>query len=189
MENKLKQEISKEQPADNVEVYDVTLKVSTDNGATWEEVTKENFPKEGLEVAFDLPAGIKAEEVDQYDFLIAHLKEDGTTELLKPTLKEDKLVVVVSGLSPFAVSWKTKEQPIPTTKPTATPAPTNKPTNAPASTNKPNAAGTNRATPAPAKAATIPQTADSFPRVPVAAAALLGLSGLIVLLFRKKERK
>ena len=199
----LKEEIAKEQPAEDgkTEFYEVTLRIKNEDGTIGEEVTKENFPQEGMEVAFDLPNDIKAEEADNYDFLIAHLKNDGNTELLKPALKDGKLVVTVHSLSPFAVSWKAKEQPAPTEKPT--PAPTEKPT--PAPTSKPNssnnnnsnstsnsAAGTakpSQATPAPAGTARVPQTSDSFPIVPLAAVALLSLNGLIVLILRKREQK
>ena len=196
----LKEEIAKEQPAEDgkTEFYEVTLRIKNEDGTIGEEVTKENFPQEGLEVAFDLPNDIKAEEADNYDFLIAHLKNDGNTELLKPALKDGKLVVTVHSLSPFAVSWKAKKQPAPTEKPT--PAPTEKPTSAP--TSKPNsnnsnstsnsAAGTakpSQATPAPASTTRVPQTSDSFPIVPLAAVALLSLNGLIVLILRKREQK
>ena len=201
----LKEEIAKEQPAEDgkTEFYEVTLRIKNEDGTIGEEVTKENFPQEGLEVAFDLPNDIKAEEADNYDFLIAHLKNDGNTELLKPALKDGKLVVTVHSLSPFAVSWKAKEQPAPTEKPT--PAPTEKPTATPAPTSKPNSSNSNnsnstsnsaagtaktsQATPAPASTARVPQTSDSFPIVPLAAVALLSLNGLIVLILRKREQK
>ena len=200
----LKEEIAKEQPAEDgkTEFYEVTLRIKNEDGTIGEEVTKENFPQEGLEVAFDLPNDIKAEEADNYDFFIAHLKNDGNTELLKPALKDGKLVVTVHSLSPFAVSWKAKEQPAPTEKPT--PAPTEKPTATPAPTSKPNSSNSNnsnstsnsaagtaktsQATPAPASTARVPQTSDSFPIVPLAAVALLSLNGLIVLILRKREK-
>ena len=199
----LKEEIAKEQPAEDgkTEFYEVTLRIKNEDGTIGEEVTKENFPQEGLEVAFDLPNDIKAEEAENYDFLIAHLKNDGNTELLKPALKDGKLVVTVHSLSPFAVSWKAKEQPAPTEKPT--PVPTEKPTSAP--TSKPNSSNSNnsnstsnsaagtakpsQATPAPASTTRVPQTSDSFPIVPLAAVALLSLNGLIVLILRKREQK
>lgn len=201
----LKEEIAKEQPAEDgkTEFYEVTLRIKNEDGTIGEEVTKENFPQEGLEVAFDLPNDIKAEEADNYDFLIAHLKNDGNTELLKPALKDGKLVVTVHSLSPFAVSWKAKEQPAPTEKPT--PAPTEKPTATPAPTSKPNSSNSNnsnstsnsaagtakpsQATPAPASTTRVPQTSDSFPIVPLVAVALLSLNGLIVLILRKREQK
>ena len=109
--------------------------------------------------------------------------------------------MTVHSLSPFAVSWKAKEQPAPTEKPT--PAPTEKPTSAP--TSKPNSSNSNnsnstsnsaastakpsQATPAPAGTTRVPQTSDSFPIVPLAAVALLSLNGLIVLILRKREQK
>ena len=111
--------------------------------------------------------------------------------------------MTVYSLSPFAVSWKAKEQPAPTEKPT--PAPTEKPTATPAPTSKPNSSNSNnsnsasnsaagtakpsQATPAPASTTRVPQTSDSFPIVPLVAVALLSLKGLIVLILRKREQK
>ena len=49
-----KKAISKNQSADNIEVYDVKLMISTDNGAHWSEATDANFPAGGIDVTFDL---------------------------------------------------------------------------------------------------------------------------------------
>lgn len=200
---KLKLESSKKLSSDNIVVYEVRLQVSTD-GINWVDATAENFPKNGLEISFTLPNGITAETAAQYDFVVSHMKDSGEVELLTPALKDGKLVVTVSSLSPFGISWKLKEQPKPseepkpTQAPTATPAPTAAPAASDASSNSGNSSGTTsapastaapKATAAPtAPAAVIPQTADSFPLVLLAILALCSaaaLTGLVIC--RKKE--
>ena len=114
-----KKAISKNQSADNIEVYDVKLMISTDNGAHWSEATDANFPAGGIDVTFDLPKGITAANYDQFSILVSHMKDSGEVELLTPTLQNGKLVVHVTELSPFAVSWTAKAQPSPV--PTAEP--------------------------------------------------------------------
>ena len=190
IEDKLKQESSQEFASDNLLVYDVTLKVSTDGGKTWQKATAENFPKDGLEISFDLPNGITAETADQYTFLISHMKGDATVELLPPVLKDGKLTVTVHSLSPFGISWKAKEQPKPTEQPTATPAPTAKPSNSsttPKATAAPKATDAPKATAAPA--APIPQTADSFPLVMLAVLALCSAAALAGLTICRSKKK
>ena len=200
---KLELESSKKLSSDNIVVYEVKLQVSKD-GVTWFDATAENFPKNGLEISFTLPNGITAETAAQYDFVVSHMKDSGEVELLTPALKDGKLVVTVSSLSPFGISWKLKEQPKPseepkpTQAPTATPAPTAAPAASDASSNSGNSSGTTsapastaapKATAAPtATAAVIPQTADSFPLVLLAILALCSaaaLTGLVIC--RKKE--
>lgn len=200
---KLELESSKKLSSDNIVVYEVRLQVSTD-GINWVDATAEDFPKNGLEISFTLPNGITAETAAQYDFVVSHMKDSGEVELLTPALKDGKLVVTVSSLSPFGISWKLKEQPKPseepkpTQAPTATPAPTAAPAASDASSNSGNSSGTTsapastaapKATAAPtAPAAVIPQTADSFPLVLLAILALCSaaaLTGLVIC--RKKE--
>lgn len=190
---KLKLESSKKLSSDNIVVYEVKLQVSTD-GVNWVDATAENFPQNGLEISFTLPSGITDETAAQYDFVISHMKDSGEVELLTPALKDGKLVVTVSSLSPFGISWKLKEQP----KPSEEPKPTQAPTASDASSNSssssaasstPAATAAPKATAAPtAQATVIPQTADSFPLVPLAALALCSaaaLTGLVI--FRKKK--
>lgn len=183
----LKQETAKKLAVDNLVVYDVRLKVRVDGGE-WVDATKESFPKNGLTVDFALPAGITVDTAAQYDFLISHMKDDGTVELLVPTLTDGKLTVTVGSLSPFGVSWKAKEQPKPIEQPTATPAPTQAPTATPAPTAAPSAtaapkpAATAAPTATPAPAAVIPQTADPLPLgllVTLLCASAIGLTALV----------
>lgn len=199
---KLKLESSKKLSSDNIVVYEVRLQVSTD-GINWVDATAEDFPKNGLEISFTLPNGITAETAAQYDFVVSHMKDSGEVELLTPALKDGKLVVTVSSLSPFGISWKLKEQPKPseepkpTQAPTATPAPTAAPAASDASSNSGNSSGTTsapastaapKATAAPtAPAAVIPQTADSFPLVLLAILALCSAAALTGLVICRKK--
>lgn len=200
---KLKLESSKKLSSDNIVVYEVKLQVSKD-GVTWFDATAENFPKNGLEISFTLPNGITAETAAQYDFIVSHMKDSDEVELLTPALKDGKLVVTVSSLSPFGISWKLKEQPKPseepkpTQAPTATPAPTAAPAASDASSNSSNSSGTTsapastaapKATAAPtAPAAVIPQTADSFPLVLLAMLALCSAAALTGLVICRKKK-
>lgn len=200
---KLKLESSKKLSSDNIVVYEVKLQVSKD-GVTWVDATAEDFPKNGLEISFTLPNGITAETAAQYDFVVSHMKDSGEVELLTPALKDGKLVVTVSSLSPFGISWKLKEQPKPseepkpTQAPTATPAPTAAPAASDASSNSSNSSGTTsapastaapKATAAPtAPAAVIPQTADSFPLVLLAMLALCSAAALTGLVICRKKK-
>ena len=140
---KLKLESSKKLSSDNIVVYEVRLQVSTD-GINWVDATAEDFPKNGLEISFTLPNGITAETAAQYDFIVSHMKDSGEVELLTPALKDGKLVVTVSSLSPFGISWKLKEQP----KPSEEPKPTQAPTATPAPSDTPEASASPEATPA-----------------------------------------
>lgn len=71
-------------PQANVAVYDVTLMVSTDNGSTWKEATKDNFPTGGkLTVTLPYPEGTDS----SYTFTVVHMfttndfgKAPGSTE-------------------------------------------------------------------------------------------------------------
>lgn len=214
---KLKQEISAMLDTENLVVYDVHLKISTDGGATWIDADTSNFPTDGLEVGFELPDGITADTAVNYSFLISHMKPNAEVELLTPTLKDNKLVVKVYSLSPFGISWKAKRQPSATSTPTPvptpniTPAPSATPqpaaTQAPTATNDPaatqipaavnNRSASATATPKPetasastAKTASIiPRTADDFPLSVLAMLALCGLAGIggLVILRRKKH--
>ena len=166
--------------------------------------TDKNFPKNGLEVSFALPKDITSETAAQYDFIVSHMKDSGEVELLSPALKDGKLVVTVSSLSPFGISWKLKEQPKPseepkpTQAPTATPAPTAAPAASDSSSNSSNSSGATsaptstaapKATAAPtAQAAVIPQTADSFPLVLLAVLALCSAAALAGLVICRKKK-
>ena len=100
---------------EQVQVMDVTLQVQVVNETTkekeWVEVTPENFPTEGLEVTFDPPAGTN---VNDFNFVVVHMftspGKAGQVEVLTPTVRDGKLVVKFSALSPVSISWKAKPQ-------------------------------------------------------------------------------
>ena len=79
---------------------EITLEVKTENG--WVEVTKENFPKNGIEILIPYPG----ESGIFYDFEVAHLRDDGKIEIMDYRKTRDGLVVKVHSLSPFAVTYE-----------------------------------------------------------------------------------
>ncbi len=151
-----------------------------------------------------MPSGITDETAAQYDFVISHMKDSGEVELLTPALKDGKLVVTVSSLSPFGISWKRKEQPSraksrsPRKRP---PRPPRRRLLLPRVMLPPTAAilpalllplastAAPKATAAPtAPAAVIPQTADSFPLVLLAMLALCSAAALTGLVICRKKK-
>lgn len=110
--------------------YEITLKVQKADG-TWETVTPENFPKEGIKVTIPYN-GLDPEKLD---FVVTHLissgDKAGEIEVLKHTEGKTGLEATVYSLSPFAVTYQSKEDAVPeataTPEPTATPAPTTAP--------------------------------------------------------------
>lgn len=99
---------------EQIQVIDVALEIQVVNekgNPEWVEVTEENFPTEGLEVTFDPPAGTN---VNDYNFVVVHMftspEKAGQVEVLTPTVRDGKLVVKFSALSPVSISWKAKPQ-------------------------------------------------------------------------------
>ena len=97
----------------NTVVYDVKLQISTDGGETWIDATKDNFPKEGIELELDYPEGTNSEE---QDFTVMHMVtaevngfEPGEIENLDVTEDKDKLKMTVHSLSPFSITWEDAE--------------------------------------------------------------------------------
>lgn len=95
--------------AANIVVYDVDLLINI-GGNEWKQVTKDNFPKEGLTITLPYPSGTGK---DTHDFTVAHMFtadmngfKAGDVEY--PVVKKtaDGLTFKVSGLSPVAVGWK-----------------------------------------------------------------------------------
>ena len=190
---KFKQEVGKKQSADNLEVYDVVLKISYDGGATWVNATAENFPAEGIDVAFDLPADIKTEDAAKYTFVVAHMKDNGEVELMDYRMEDGKLIVHVNSLSPFAISWAVKQQPNPAT-PTPSPAGGSSQTNnkGNGSQNTVTAQQTTTSASATAKPAPqktiIPQTGDEQPLVLYMVLAVVGMVGFAGVYLKKKKQ-
>ena len=110
-------------------LYDVTFQVSFDGGKTYEAVTPENFPKDGLVVTVPYPDGTGK---DSHVFKVAHMfavemngHKPGDTETPTPTNTDEGIQFRVSGLSPVLVSWttvnKTETQPSSEPGPQTTP--------------------------------------------------------------------
>ncbi|MCD8045763.1 MAG: DUF6273 domain-containing protein [Clostridiales bacterium] len=96
-------------PEGNTIIYDVTLMVSDDGGATWQEATASNFPADGLTIVLPYPDGTGK---DTHDFAVTHMftttdfgNTPGDTENLAVTKTDDGIKVTVTGLSPIAVAW------------------------------------------------------------------------------------
>lgn len=97
-----------------VEVRDVTLAYSVDGGKNWIPATEENFPTKGITVALDLPEGTNAAD---YEFSVTHMftvnserlgTKAGATETPEVTIRDGKIVVTLTGLSPVSIAWKEK---------------------------------------------------------------------------------
>lgn len=209
IEKELVKQLSDEISGCKVSIYDVKLMLDFGDGSLIE-AEENSFPAGGMDVWFDLPDGVTAENFSQFDIEVAHMlctrDHAGEVELLKdPELDaaNGKLKVHVGSFSPFAIGWKAK----PASGPVVTPGTgsTGSNTNAGNSSNtaagnaggtaaaasgtaKPAGAADNKAA-VPAKSGLIPQTSDSFPLLPVAGIALVSLAavGLLALLKKKKH--
>ena len=146
----------------SVKYYEVTLEISFDGGKTFVPVTKENMPAEGVVVTLSYPAGTNAQN---YDFVVIHVLDDGTTETLTPVKAADGLQVTVKSLSPFAVAYKA--------------APATQPDNTKGATQQ------NGGKAAPGRA---PHTGDSSPIVLWTVALLASTAGAVLVLRRKYDR-
>ena len=81
--------------------FDLTLKVSDDNGKTWKEY-KLNLERPEAEIIIQYPDGISKDTDPKY-VEILHFLENGTSEQIKFTFEDDGIHMKVSGLSPFAI--------------------------------------------------------------------------------------
>ena len=93
----------------NVAVYDVKLMVNV-NGTGWQEVTKDDFPSDGLTVTLPYPAGTGK---DTHYFAAAHMFtadmngfQAGDIEYPDVAKTEKGIEFKVKGLSPIAIGWK-----------------------------------------------------------------------------------
>lgn len=97
----------------NTVVYDVKLQITTDGGKTWTDAAKENFPEEGISIGLDYPEGTSAED---QDFTVLHMVSEnmdgydaGDIEVMDAVEEEGGLVMNVSSLSPFSITWEDVE--------------------------------------------------------------------------------
>ena len=91
-------------------LYDVKLMVSTDGGKTWDKVTKDNFPTEGLEIVLPYPQGTGK---DTHEYTVIHMftekvngNNPGEMEFPAVSRQNDGLHFRVTGLSPILLGWK-----------------------------------------------------------------------------------
>jgi len=110
--------VAEEYSEEQTKVMDIELVVTVTDaeGNTKDvKVTEENFPRAGLEVVFDPPAGTN---VNDYTFLVSHLvttgDKAGTVETVTTTIRDGKIVAKFMSLSPVSISWKAKPQAVAT---------------------------------------------------------------------------
>ena len=115
VEGKLKEIIGSQDDGayeDNVEVMDVKLQFSLDDGSHWIDATEENFPVEGITTTLSYPSGTGK---DTHDFFVTHMFTTtssrlgtiaGETENPEVTETEEGIQVTLKGLSPVAIGYK-----------------------------------------------------------------------------------
>lgn len=94
---------------ENSMVYDAKLMVSFDNGKTFVEATKENYPVGGkITVTIPYPEGTD----ETYEFKVVHMftisvngQMPGSTEIPEITKTATGITFEVNGLSPISISW------------------------------------------------------------------------------------
>ncbi len=115
---------------ENLVVFDATLKVSFDAGATWVNADLEHLPADGKVLVFlsyeQLSALTDATLNSEYEYVVSHMftttdfgKIPGELEYPAVTKTADGIQFYVTGLSPIAVAWeKIPEQPVQPVQPT-----------------------------------------------------------------------
>ena len=110
--NEAATEILPDVKKEDIKVVDITLEMSSDGGKTWEKVTPENFPEEGMDVIIPYPEGM---DMFSHDYIIAHLittgEDAGKVEYPKVTKEKDGMRIHINSTSPFAIGWKTVPNP------------------------------------------------------------------------------
>lgn len=101
--------------AENSEVHDVKLYISTDGGRSWIEADETNFPKEGIALTLPYPEGTNKTD---YKFVVAHIFtadlngfSAGDIEIVDAENRENGIRFTLMGLSPICVSWIKTESP------------------------------------------------------------------------------
>ena len=87
------------------------MNVSLDGGRTWQPVTKETFPSNGIKIVLKYPEGTNK---DEYDFIVSHLitMDRDDLNLKAGTIINENYVKTDEGLelnimsaSPFVIGW------------------------------------------------------------------------------------
>lgn len=175
--------------AENTDLFEVTLRVSKDDGYTWGDVSADSFPESGeVRVTLPYPKGAP-KDTPKENYKVYHMftqdvngHKAGEIEACPVEKIDEGLVVTLHGLSPVMVAWKPVDE---TAEPTA--APSTEPTEQPKPTAAPSAEPTAAPTEQPAGDA--PKTGDNGVHVLWIAAVLLSGGAMTALVWAKRKKQ
>lgn len=183
--------------AENTDLFEVTLRVSKDDGYTWGDVSADSFPESGeVRVTLPYPKGAP-KDTPKENYKVYHMftqdingHKAGEIEACPVEKIDEGLVVTLHGLSPVMVAWKPVDEAaeptaVPSTEPTS--APSAEPTEQPKPTAAPSAEPTAAPTEQPAGDA--PKTGDNGVHVLWIAAVLLSGGAMTALVWAKRKKQ
>ena len=183
--------------AENTDLFEVTLRVSKDDGYTWGDVSADSFPESGeVRVTLPYPKGAPL-DTPKENYKVYHMftqdvngHKAGEIEACPVEKIDEGLVVTLHGLSPVMVAWKPVDEAAeptaaPSTEPTS--APSAEPTEQPKPTAAPSAEPT--ATPTEQPAGDAPKTGDNGVHVLWIAAVLLSGGAMTALVWAKRKKQ
>ncbi|WP_455013437.1 RICIN domain-containing protein [Hominenteromicrobium sp.] len=183
--------------AENTDLFEVTLRVSKDDGYTWGDVSADSFPESGeVRVTLPYPKGAP-KDTPKENYKVYHMftqdvngHKAGEIEACPVEKIDEGLVVTLHGLSPVMVAWKPVDE---AAEPTAAPStdPTSAPSAEPTAQPKPTAAPSAEPTAAPTEqpAGDAPKTGDSGVHVLWIAAVLLSGGAMTALVWAKRKKQ
>ena len=183
--------------AENTDLFEVTLRVSKDDGYTWGDVSADSFPESGeVRVTLPYPKGAP-KDTPKENYKVYHMftqdingHKAGEIEACPVEKIDEGLVVTLHGLSPVMVAWKPVDE---TAEPTAAPStePTSAPSAGPTAQPKPTAAPSAEPTAAPTEqsAGDAPKTGDNGVHVLWIAAVLLSGGAMTALVWAKRKKQ
>ena len=183
--------------AENTDLFEVTLRVSKDDGYTWGDVSADSFPESGeVRVTLPYPKGAP-KDTPKENYKVYHMftqdvngHKAGEIEACPVEKIDEGLVVTLHGLSPVMVAWKPVDE---AAEPTAAPStePTSAPSAEPTAQPKPTAAPSAEPTAAPTEqpAGDAPKTGDNGVHVLWIAAVLLSGGAMTALVWAKRKKQ
>ena len=183
--------------AENTDLFEVTLRVSKDDGYTWGDVSADSFPESGeVRVTLPYPKGAP-KDTPKENYKVYHMftqdvngHKAGEIEACPVEKIDEGLVVTLHGLSPVMVAWKPVDE---AAEPTAAPStePTSAPSAEPTEQPKPTAAPSAEPTAAPTEqpAGDAPKTGDNGVHVLWIAAVLLSGGAMTALVWAKRKKQ
>ena len=183
--------------AENTDLFEVTLRVSKDDGYTWGDVSADSFPESGeVRVTLPYPKGAP-KDTPKENYKVYHMftqdvngHKAGEIEACPVEKIDEGLVVTLHGLSPVMVAWKPVDEAV---EPTAAPStePTSAPSAEPTEQPKPTAAPSAEPTAAPTEqpAGDAPKTGDNGVHVLWIAAVLLSGGAMTALVWAKRKKQ